>query len=205
MTAATPPPPRERRAGRRGGDSGTREAILDAARDLFAAHGYRGATVRAIAARAGVDTGMIRHFFTDKETLFAATMADRTELPARVAAAFAGPAEGVGARVTDAYLRMWDEPEAGAVLRGLVRSAMTTEHGAALVVELIAGKIRGTEGMPLAEDPAARGFILAATHLFGVALSRHVLHIPAVVAIPHQDLVAAVAPAIQAYLHPPRP
>ena len=50
------------RTGRRGGDSGTREAILDAARKQFAAHGYGGATIRRIAADAGVDPALVHHF-----------------------------------------------------------------------------------------------------------------------------------------------
>ena len=62
------------RTGRRGGDSGTREAILDAARKRFAAHGYAGATIRRIAADAGVDPALVHHFFGTKERLFAAAV-----------------------------------------------------------------------------------------------------------------------------------
>ena len=62
------------RTGRRGGDSGTREAILDAARKRFAAHGYDGATIRRIAADAGVDPALVHHFFGTKERLFAAAV-----------------------------------------------------------------------------------------------------------------------------------
>ena len=51
----TPPPAGKRGPGRRPGESGTRQAILDAARAQFAAHGWDGATIRAIAADAGVD------------------------------------------------------------------------------------------------------------------------------------------------------
>ena len=64
------------RAGRRrrAGDSGTSEAILEAARAQFAEHGYRGATIRAIAATAGVDPALVHHFYGTKEALFAAAM-----------------------------------------------------------------------------------------------------------------------------------
>src|SRR3982750_663455 len=50
-------PPRGRRPG---GDS-TRAQLLDAARAEFAERGYEGATVRAIADRAGVDPAMVNH------------------------------------------------------------------------------------------------------------------------------------------------
>src|SRR5215831_16860854 len=62
------------RTGRRAGDSGTREAILQAARAQFAEHGYDGATIRAIAAAAGVDPALVHHFYGSKESLFAAAM-----------------------------------------------------------------------------------------------------------------------------------
>lgn len=191
---------RKRPTGRRTGDSGTRDAILDAARDLFAEHGYEGASMRAIAARAGVDTGLIRYFFADKQTLFATTMADRTVIPQRVAAALAGPPDSLGVRVTDIYLRLWEEPETRPILLGLVRSAMTSEHGAELLIEVIAGRIRGEHAPPLAADPKVRGFALAASHLFGVAVARHVLRVPVLSEVPHDELVATVGPVIQAYL-----
>ena len=70
----TQPAQDARRTGRRTGDSGTREAILGAARKQFGDHGYAGATIRAIAADAGVDPALVHHFFGTKERLFAAAM-----------------------------------------------------------------------------------------------------------------------------------
>ena len=74
---AAPRPPRA--AGRRPGDSGTREAILEAARAAFAAAGYDRATIRGIAAAADVDPALVLHYFGTKEELFEAAL----ELPVR--------------------------------------------------------------------------------------------------------------------------
>lgn len=50
----------------------TRQRLIEAARSLFAEHGYDGATTAAIAASAGVAEGTIyRHFKDKKELLFA--------------------------------------------------------------------------------------------------------------------------------------
>src|SRR5215469_9883139 len=81
------------RTGRRAGDSGTRAAILDSARQQFAAYGYDGATIRAIAAGAGVDPALVHHFYGTKEGLFASAM----ELPI-VPSEFIGAALAEGAR-----------------------------------------------------------------------------------------------------------
>src|SRR3954451_17319249 len=60
-----------RRRGRRPAGQDTRTALIEAARAVFAENGYDGATVRAIATRAGVDAAMVNHWFGGKEGLFA--------------------------------------------------------------------------------------------------------------------------------------
>ncbi|MGZ6833792.1 MAG: TetR family transcriptional regulator, partial [Mycobacteriaceae bacterium] len=51
------------RTGRRPGDSGSREAILGAARAAFAVGGYEGTSVRAVARAADVDAALVHHFY----------------------------------------------------------------------------------------------------------------------------------------------
>src|SRR5512138_1908166 len=48
----------------------TRAKVLAAARRLFSEHGYEGATIRDIAAAAGMSTGAVFANFTDKSDLF---------------------------------------------------------------------------------------------------------------------------------------
>ncbi|GAA3341609.1 TetR/AcrR family transcriptional regulator [Amorphoplanes nipponensis] len=50
----------------------TRRRILEAAAGEFGAHGYAGARVRAIAARAGVNQQLVSYYFGGKEGLFQA-------------------------------------------------------------------------------------------------------------------------------------
>lgn len=52
-----------------------RERIVEAARRSIAELGLRGATVRVIAAEAGVSTGYVMHYFGDKDELAAAVLA----------------------------------------------------------------------------------------------------------------------------------
>jgi len=59
----------ERRKFRREGADLRRAALVRATLDLIAEDGVRGATVRAIAERAAVTQGMIRHYFSTKEEL----------------------------------------------------------------------------------------------------------------------------------------
>lgn len=62
----------ERRKFKREGEEKRRDQLIGAALELIAAEGLRGATVRAIAAHAGVTQGLIRHYFSSKEDLIRA-------------------------------------------------------------------------------------------------------------------------------------
>jgi AcrR family transcriptional regulator len=54
----------------------TRRRVLDAARQLFMERGYEAATIRDIAAEAGLSTGAVFASFIDKTDLFNAVMAE---------------------------------------------------------------------------------------------------------------------------------
>lgn len=64
-----------RRKFRREGEERRRQDLIDATLDCVAEHGLEGATVRAIALRAGVTAGLIRHYFPGKEDLLQAAYA----------------------------------------------------------------------------------------------------------------------------------
>ncbi|MCA2010570.1 TetR/AcrR family transcriptional regulator [Pararhodobacter sp. CCB-MM2] len=61
-----------RRPFQRVGEEARRAALIEATLDLIAEGGPQAATVRAIALRAGVTPGLIRHYFATKEDLVAA-------------------------------------------------------------------------------------------------------------------------------------
>jgi TetR/AcrR family transcriptional regulator len=51
-----------------------RRRILDAAEEVFAARGYRGATTREIATRAGIGKRMLFYYFASKEAVYVAVL-----------------------------------------------------------------------------------------------------------------------------------
>jgi AcrR family transcriptional regulator len=55
----------------------TRDAILEAAVDLFVEHGYHGTSMRQIADRAGIALGGIYNHFPSKEALFTTIIRER--------------------------------------------------------------------------------------------------------------------------------
>jgi len=68
-----------RAAGRREGEAGARDKILDASEEAFGADGYDAVSLRAIAARAGVEVGLIGYYFGSKEKLYLAALQRRAD------------------------------------------------------------------------------------------------------------------------------
>ena len=85
----------------------TREAILAAAADEFAANGFEGASTRAICRRAGVNNALVNRYFGTKENLYG-QVAQR--LFGDLGAPLAELAEGVGNAATwKRAVRTWIE------------------------------------------------------------------------------------------------
>jgi AcrR family transcriptional regulator len=74
----------------------TRQAILDAALDLFAAKGYFGASLRDVAAAVGVRESALYNYFPSKDALFEALIVADQELKTERLAPFAGAAVADG-------------------------------------------------------------------------------------------------------------
>jgi AcrR family transcriptional regulator len=70
----------------------TRQTILDSALDVFAVSGYRGGSLRDIAARAGISEAGILHHFPNKAALLEAVLERRDELAEELVAG--DPADG---------------------------------------------------------------------------------------------------------------
>lgn len=101
------PPTHPRRAPR--GREQVRAALLDAAADLFAAHGPAAVSVRDVAARAGVNHGLVHRHFGSKEALVAATLeqlAAATAAPARGAASADELGQIIGRAADDRFWRV---------------------------------------------------------------------------------------------------
>lgn len=108
--------------------SGTRGALLSAGRRLFAAHGYKGASVRAITGVAGANLGAVTYHFGSKAALYDAVL-EQTLTPFRErlrAAAESGgsPLERVQAFIRAFFEHLYEHPE----LRGLMVRELSTDE-----------------------------------------------------------------------------
>ena len=191
---------RSRAPGRRPGESGTRAAILEAARAAFAETGYDRATIRGIAAVAGVDPALVIHYFVSKEGLFEAAL----ELPVRPADVFArGAAAGpdqLGATVVRTFLEAWEPPESRVRPQAMLRSAMTNETAMAMIRDLLVREVFGPITQTLGVPDAQLRATLVGSQFVGLAIMRFVGRIEPLASASVDELVAAVGPTVQRYL-----
>jgi AcrR family transcriptional regulator len=188
--------------GRRPGTSTTRQAILDAARARFAQDGYASATIRKIAADAGVDASLVIQFFGTKDELFAAVMSISPDGLARITSAFEGPEDTVGERVTRAFLAAWEgEPQDSEPLLAMLRGAISQQAAAAQLRDFIQARIaKGVSMRHDDDDDALLRVGLAASTLIGVIVSRRIVGVPALLNQDTESLISVLAPAVQTIL-----
>ena len=144
----------------------TEARILDAAAQVFFAAGYDRATIRAVASAAGVDAGLVMHYFGSKQELFRRVI-DAAPVP-EVSGAPEQAAEQILAGLAD---RLASEPIASLTL---LRSMLTNPEAASAASAGIARYQEQIAQAIPADDASLRAAIISAITL-GVTVSRHLI------------------------------
>jgi AcrR family transcriptional regulator len=186
--------------GRRPGESGARDTILAAARFEFAAGGYDGATIRGIAARAGVDPALVHHYFGAKEQLFEAALEVPVSPATLLPALLADDHDRIGEQVMLRFLTVWEDPANRPVFMAMLRSVVSNEQAAELVRRLLVKEVFGPLATALGVPDAELRATLAGSQFIGLALMRYVGRVEPLASADLPTVAAAVGPTIQRYL-----
>jgi AcrR family transcriptional regulator len=192
VPAAVPPRPRD--------SSATRRSLLAAARELFAADGYDGTTVRAIAERAGVNQALLFRHFGNKEQLFAEAVAGQA-----LDVLHDGPPQEVLRRTLEAMLATGPDDSAESTLFfAALRSQGNTEAARTVRAQLREAYGGALAALVATDDPADAELRadLTLAWLLGIALLRRVIHSDALVAADPQTVIGHVVRATDALLGP---
>lgn len=192
-----------KRRGRRRGESGTREAIAEAARRLFGGDGYDRVTVRAIAAEAGVDPSLVIHFFGTKERLFL-SVAGLPIPPQEVLGQLVdGDRSSAGRRLAELVVGLLEDPRERARITAVVRAAASEPSAAELMRELLSRELVLPMAEALGVEDAALRANLAGSQVVGLVMARYVVGVEPLASAAAETVVAAVAPTLQRYLAEP--
>ncbi|MBT2493052.1 TetR family transcriptional regulator [Streptomyces sp. ISL-96] len=183
----------------------TKAAILDAARERFAADGYERATIRAIARDAGIDPSMVMRYYGNKEGLFAAASEFDLRMPdvGQLTELGALPGRHVGAVLVGHFLDRWEADE---VLTALLRVGVTNAAGAERIQAIFREQL-GPVAAGVCPEPreAPMRAALVASQILGMAVARYVLRLPPAVEMTRQEVIDWLAPTVQRYLTAERP
>jgi len=167
--------------------------ILAEARRLFAEHGYDRTTIRAVATAAGVDAGLVMHYFGSKDLLFARAVEVATEeLPA------APSGEVTEELLTSLSRRLTAEPAASlAVLRSMLTNADAADRYRAAAEPQLN---QLTEAIP-APDADLRASLLSAI-IHGVIAERYLLRLTHLADAPPEQIIDLLRPCFQSLTTP---
>ncbi len=173
----------------------TRQAILDAARTQFAAKGFAGASLRAIAQDAGVDASLISHYFGDKSRLLVATMQLPVDPVEKIRSVVEGGRDGMAERLLRTFLEAWD-PHRDA-FSTLIRTTLGSGDDHAPMLQLARSVLIGSLVKVLVGSQRELRSTLIASQLIGMATMRYVVRIEPLADAPVEDVVRLYAPAMQ--------
>lgn len=197
------PSPRQnepKRRGRRAGGEDTKAALLAAAREVFVERGFEGATVRSIAARAGVDAAMVNHWFGSKEGLFAkAVLQVPIDPNVLVDRLLDGPPEQIGERIVRNFIGIWDAT-GGGQFAAMVRSVTSQEKVAGVLRQFFVQTLLNRVVTHLGSTDGELRATLAASQIFGMGVVRYVVRFEPFASADVETMVKAIAPTLQRYL-----
>jgi len=189
-----------KRRGRRPAGQDTRSALIEAAQVVFGESGYEGATVRAIAGRAGVDAAMVNHWFGGKDGLFAQAVLEVPFDPLElVDTLLDGPAEELGARIIRTFLTTWDHAGSD-IFTALVRSVAGHQQVAAAMRNFFISQFFAKLVEQVSADRMELRATLCASQLIGMGMIRYVAQFEPLASTEIETMVAAVGPNLQRYL-----
>lgn len=186
------------RTGRRPGPNVSREEILTAARHLFGQRGFDGTTIRAIAAEAGVNQGLVHHFFGTKERIFVESVHFPFDPAVVLPMLMEGPRDAFGERLARFMLSVWSRPESRAPLLALLRSSTGNERAAGMLRDLLSSVLFSR----FADATGASNMRVAAAagQAVGVMLLRYVVEVEPLASATDEEVIAILAPVIQGCL-----
>ncbi len=144
----------------------TEARILDAAGQIFLTAGYERTTIRAVASAAGVDAGLVMHYYGSKQELYRRVI-DAAPVP-ELSGEPAEAAEQILAGLAD---RLASAPVASLAL---LRSMLTNPEAASAISAGIARyEAQIAQAIPAADADLRAAIISAVT--MGITISRHLV------------------------------
>ena len=165
----------------------TEARILDAAGQIFLTAGYERTTIRAVASAAGVDAGLVMHYYGSKQELYRRVI-DAAPVPELSAE----PAEAAGQILAGLADRLASAPVASLAL---LRSMLTNPEAASAASAGIARyEAQIAQAIPAADADLRAALISAVT--MGITISRHLIKADELATADPAEIISLLRPCL---------
>lgn len=175
--------------------------IVAAARDEFAAYGWAGTTIRAVARAADVDPALVYHYFGSKEGLLDAATNPPRKFLDNVAKVWTTPVHELGAALITLLLASWADDEIGPTLRAILQTAAHEPAIREKLRRVVEGSLMGVSELGGDDRDRLIRSGLISSQMMGFALMRYVWKIEPLASMTDDEVLAAVAPNLQRYVN----
>jgi AcrR family transcriptional regulator len=175
----------------------TRDRILQAARLIFGRDGYDHATIRAIAAEAKINPAMVMRYYVNKESLFAAA----TQFGVNPEAFASVPMNRLGEALVRYMVDSWENPDTGPTRRAVLLTALSNEAVRTKYIHQLQGQyITALLKQAASSKRAQEAIALMRTQILGMMMTRYILRVPTMTAIPQETLIREIGRVLQGYI-----
>jgi AcrR family transcriptional regulator len=162
---------------------------------VFAKVGYERATIRGIAAAAGVDKSSVIQYFGTKQALFREAV--HWDIP--IAELTSDDPADTTENLVRGMLAAWAPNSPMAVL---LRTSMTSEDAAELLRAHITAQSVDAMAATIDAPDARLRAALAGAMLMGIVSQRHILRMPVLKDADTDDILRLITPLVRTLLHP---
>ncbi|WP_235827185.1 TetR/AcrR family transcriptional regulator [Actinomyces culturomici] len=199
--AAADEPQRKGGRGHRGPSAARgeiRERIKTEAREEFIEKGYDGATVRAIARRAGCDSGLVSYYFESKQKLFRACMDLPLDPAAEAIRLLAAGPEGAARRLVEYGVSVYEESLTADTLFALMRALMTDAATSRRFRTYIRTDVLDRVGEYIgAGEEFGEQIALTLGTMYGIISMRYIVKLEPIASMPRERFIDLLEPILQ--------
>ena len=178
----------------------TESAILEAARELFAAEGFERTTIRSVAGRAGVDPALVMQHFGSKERLFAESTRWSPEHSTILSASTDSlPAAAIADLLS--HFELGEDREAAVAL---MRNCLTHPTSLAVMRDEVMCERKAAVAAQLDGPDAELRAALFGACMMGLGMSRYLIKLEPIASARPEDLLRLMGPALRALIDPPK-
>lgn len=154
-----------------------------------------------MAEEAGVDHRLVLHYFGSKRELFMRAIQLPVDPDAFIARVFDGRPDGLAERVARGLMATLEDPVARRSALAVIRAAASEPEAAEIIRAVLTERVLTPLVVHIeAGRPELRAAMIA-TQFVGMAMARYVVGIEPLASSPPEQVVRALTPVIDLYLH----